>query len=234
MEMSEQKEIVAVANRILFQNAVLDAFGHVSMRNPVNPQQFFLARNMAPAQVTAADILEFNFKGVLVTESSDKIYLERFIHAAIYAARPDVNSVVHSHSAAVVPFTIVPSIRLRPVCHMSGFLRGLVPNFEIREHAGLGSDLLIRDIQLGHLLSETLGENAAVLMRGHGFTACGASIQEAVYRAIYTQNNAHLQAAAMALGEIVYLTDEEAIAADLANMGQISRAWDFWTSQVEV
>jgi HCOMODA/2-hydroxy-3-carboxy-muconic semialdehyde decarboxylase len=114
---------------------------------------------------------------------------------------------------------------------MSGFLRGLVPNFEIRQHAGSGSDLLIRDLQLGRHLAQTLGTNAAVLMRGHGFTTCGASVQEAVYRAIYTQNNAQLQAAAMAMGEIIYLTDDEALAADKANMGQIARAWDFWVEQ---
>jgi ribulose-5-phosphate 4-epimerase/fuculose-1-phosphate aldolase len=231
--MSEHKNTVALANRILFQNGVLDAFGHVSMRNPLNPNEFLLARNMAPAQVTASDILIFNLDGLLVSDSSEKSYLERYIHAAIYSARPEINSVVHSHSPAVVPFTIVPSVRLRPVCHMSGFLRGLVPNFEIRQHAGPGSDLLIRDLYLGNRLAETLGKGAAVLMRGHGFTTCGESVQEAVYRAIYTQNNAQLQAAAMAMGEIVYLTDEEAVAADMANMGQISRAWNFWTIQAD-
>lgn len=229
----ETRQELAAANRILFNQGVLDAFGHVSMRHPTQADQFLLSRNMAPATVTAEDVLVFDLQGNLVGGGGQKIYLERFIHAAIYAARPDVNGVVHSHAAAVVPFTIVKSARLRPVCHMGGFLSGLIPTFEIRDHAGFGSDLLIRDLTLGGQLATCLGQNAAVLMRGHGVTVTGNSLQQVVFRAVYTQNNAQIQAAAMALGEVTYLTDEEALAADEANTGQISRAWDFWRSQAE-
>lgn len=229
----DARQELATANRILFRQGVLDAFGHVSMRHPTQADKFLLSRNMAPARVTAEDVLVFDLEGNLLGGGGQKIYLERFIHAAIYAARPDVHGVVHSHAAAVVPFTIVKNARLRPVCHMGGFLGGLVPNFEIREHAGSGSDLLIRDITLGGQLANCLGQNAAVLMRGHGVTVTGNSLQQAVFRAVYTQNNAQIQAAAMALGEVTYLTDEEALAADEVNTGQISRAWDFWRSQAE-
>ena len=225
------RQELAAANRILFNQGVVDAFGHVSMRNPSNPEQFLLAKNMAPATVTPADVLTFDMQGKLLGSEDHKVYLERFIHAAIYAQHPEVQGVVHSHAKAVLPFTIVKTARLRPVCHMGGFLSGIVPNFEIRDHAGMGSDMLIRNMELGHALAQTLGKSAVVLMRGHGATATGSSVKQAVFRAVYTQNNAEIQAAAMALGEVSCLTDEEALAADEANTGQISRAWDFWLSQ---
>lgn len=231
--MLEARQDLAAANRILFNQGVVDAFGHVSMRHPTQPGQFLLSRNMAPATVTPDDILVFDLQGGLMGGAGQKVYLERFIHAAIYASRPDVHSVVHSHASAVVPFTIVKSARLRPVCHMGGFLSGIIPNFEIRDHAGTGSDMLIRDIKLGTQLAHCLGQSAAVLMRGHGVTVTGNALRQAVFRAVYTQNNAQIQAAAMALGEVTYLTDEEALAADEANSGQISRAWDFWLSQTQ-
>ena len=227
------RQDLASANRILFNQGVVDAFGHVSMRHPDRPDQFLLSANMAPATVTPAHVLAFDLQGNLLGGGGQKVYLERFIHAAIYAARPDVHGVVHSHAKAVVPFTIVKSARLRPVCHMGGFLSGVIPNFEIRDHAGMGSNLLITGMELGGALAETLGKSAVVLMRGHGATATGASLQQAVFRAVYTQNNAEIQAAGMALGEVTYLTDEEALAADEANTGQISRAWDFWLSQAQ-
>ncbi len=227
------RQDLATANRILFNQGVVDAFGHVSMRHPERPDQFLLSANMAPATVTPGDVLAFDLQGNLLGNGGQKVYLERFIHAAIYANRPDVLSVVHSHAAAVVPFTIVKSARLRPVCHMGGFLSGIIPNFEIRDHAGMGSDLLIRDITLGQHLAQSLGQSAAVMMRGHGVTVTGGTLRQAVFRAVYTQNNAQIQAAAMALGEVTYLTDAEALAADEANTGQISRAWDFWSSQTQ-
>lgn len=227
------RQDLATANRILFNQGVVDAFGHVSMRDPSNPDQFLLSGNMAPATVMPADVLTFDLQGNLLGGGAQKVYLERFIHAAVYAARPDVHGVVHSHAMAVLPFTIVKSARLRPVCHMGGFLSGMIPNFEIREHAGMGSDLLIRDLPLGRELARKMGQSALVLMRGHGATVAGMSLKQAVFRAVYTQNNAQIQAAAMALGEVTYLTDEEALAADEANTGQISRAWDFWRSQAQ-
>lgn len=223
---------LAAANRILFNQNVVDAFGHVSMRNPTDLSEFLLSRNMAPATVTPGDVLAFDLQGNLLGGGAQKVYMERFIHAAIYAARPDVHSVVHSHASAVVPFTIVKSARLRPVCHMGGFLCGVIPNFEIRDYAGMGSDLLIRDFNLGQHLANALGKNAVVLMRGHGATVTGSSLQQAIFRAVYTMNNAQIQSAAMALGEVTYLSDEEALAADVANTGQIARAWDSWLSEL--
>jgi HCOMODA/2-hydroxy-3-carboxy-muconic semialdehyde decarboxylase len=183
---------------------------------------------MAPALVGAEDILAFDLDGAPVARGGPAAYLERFIHGAIYRARPDVASVVHSHSPAVVPFSVVSDVRLRPVCHMCGFLGAAAPVFEIRDVAGPASDLLIRDGRLGAALAQCLGQSAAVLMRGHGSTVVGTSLRQAVFRAVYTEVGARLQAEAMRLGSVTYLTEQEAEAAARTNDGQIDRAWLLW------
>jgi ribulose-5-phosphate 4-epimerase/fuculose-1-phosphate aldolase len=219
---------LATANHILFDHGVVDGFGHVSVRHPDRPDRFLLSRNLAPALVTAADVLEYNLDGEAVNNKDAKVYLERFIHGEIYRARPDVGAVVHSHAPGILPFGIVAGVRLRPVCHMSGFIKCDVPLFEIRCHAGEASDLLIRDRELGRQLAATLADHPLVLMRGHGMTVVGSSLRQAVFRAVYTEANARIQTTAMTLGAITSLTEGEAEAADAANNGQIGRAWDFW------
>src|SRR6201996_5858442 len=166
------------ANHILFDQGVVDGFVHVSVRHPERSDRFLLSRSMAPALVTEKDILEFDLDGNPVVPNGLAPYLERFIHGEIYRKRNDVNSVVHSHSPSVVPFSVVPSVKLRPVCHMCGFLseKG-TPIFEIRDFAGPGSDLLITSPKLGAALADSLGEGPAVLMRGHGSTVGGASFR---------------------------------------------------------
>jgi ribulose-5-phosphate 4-epimerase/fuculose-1-phosphate aldolase len=220
------------ANHILFDQGVVDGFGHVSLRHPVRPDRFLLARSMAPALVTANDILAFDLDGAAVEAKGPAAYLERFIHSEIYRHRPDVVAVVHSHSPAVVPFSVVSGTALRPVCHMCGFLGAATPVFEIRDVAGSGSDLLIRDARLGAALAQSLGQGAAVLMRGHGSTVVGSSLRQAVFRAVYTELGARLQAEALRLGPVTYLTEEEAEAASRSNDGQIDRAWSLWLKAV--
>jgi HCOMODA/2-hydroxy-3-carboxy-muconic semialdehyde decarboxylase len=216
------------ANHILFDQGVVDGFGHVSRRHPEQPDRFLLSRSMAPALVGARDILVFDLDGAAVETGAPAPYLERFIHSEIYRRRPDVMAVVHSHSPAVVPFSVVSSMPLRPVCHMCGFLGAATPVFEIRDFAGSGSDLLIRDARLGAALAQSLGQGTAVLMRGHGATVVGGTLRQAVFRAIYTEVGARLQAEALRLGPVTYLTEEEAEAAARSNDGQIDRAWALW------
>ena len=223
---------IATANRILAHHGVVDAFGHVSVRHPEKPDHFLLARNMAPGTVTADDIMVFGPDSEAMNGDERRPYLERYIHGEIYLARPDAISVVHSHSPSMVPFGVVPSVKLRPVFHMSGFLGKGAPVFEIRCCAGDESDLLIRDRALGAALAKSLGEDTTVLMRGHGSTVVGSSLYEAVYRAIYAEVNAKLQATAMQLGDVIYLTEGEAQAAMTTNRGQLTRAWNLWASQV--
>ncbi|GAB7545930.1 class II aldolase/adducin family protein [Cupriavidus sp. 8B] len=224
------------ANHILFHEGVLDAFGHVSMRCADDPGRFLLSRSMAPALVAAADVFAFDLDGNPVADAAGNtidgqppaVFLERFIHSAIYRARPDVMAVVHSHSPAVIPFGVARNVTLRPICHMSGFLARGAPVFEIRDSAGPGSDLLIRDAALGQALAARLGTADVVLMRGHGATVAADSLRQAVYCAIYTEKNARLVLEARRLGDIEYLTDEEGLAAEATNAKQVNRAWDLW------
>src|SRR4029077_19020341 len=155
------------------------------------------------------------------------------IHAEIFRKRPDIGAVVHAHSRAVLPFTIVPSIRVRPACHVCGFLAGLTEPFDLAHHAGDGTDLLISNAEHGRMLARHLGSASVALMRGHGFTAVGSTIQEAVFRAVYTVHNCEIQRNAIGLGAPVYLTDAEAAACDRTTAGQANRAWDLWVEQAE-
>jgi len=222
---------LVVANRILFHQGVVDGFGHVSVRHPKRPDRYLLARSMAPALVGAGDIMDFDLDGTTVGSDQRTPYVERFIHGEIYRARPDVVAVVHSHSPAVIPFGVVRSAPLRPIFHMAGFLGGDAPIFEIRETAGPASDMLIRDQKLGAALARSLGTGAVVLMRGHGATAVGGSIRQAVFRAVYAEVNARLQMEAMRLGPVVYLSEGEAATAAANIAKHIDRAWDMWKMQ---
>lgn len=217
------------ANRVLVMREVLDAFGHVSARHPDDPGRFLLSRNLAPALVGADDVQVYDLDGR--TDDERPGYLERFIHAEIYRARPDVQSVVHSHSASLVPFSI-SSRPLEAVWHMAGFLGTGVPVFEIRDAAGPASDLLIRSADLGASLAESLGGSAVALMRGHGSVAVGGSIAEAVFRAVYAELNGRAQAAAIALGaDYTTLTEGEGATATSSIRGQIRRAWEIWRAE---
>jgi ribulose-5-phosphate 4-epimerase/fuculose-1-phosphate aldolase len=220
------------ANRILAHLGVCDAFGHVSGRHPEKPNNFLLARNLAPGLVTAADLVEYDVAtGEALGSNPPRLYLERFIHSEIYRVRPDVMAVVHNHSPAVIPFTVAKGARFRPVCHMSGFLGAGAPLFEIRDAVGDGSDILIRDRPLGAALASRLGDARVVLMRGHGCTVVAESVRLAVYRAYYTEVNAKLQLQAQQLGELEALTKAESEAAMRSTEGQIDRPWNLWRDQ---
>ena len=220
-------EDLALANHILVNQGVLDGFGHISARHPHKPDRFFIARSMAPALVEAVDIVEVDLNGHVHDAQGRRTYVERFIHSAIYKARPEVMSVIHSHSPAVIPFGVTGA-RLRPICHMSGFLGAVTPVFEIRHSAGESTDLLISNQALGEALATTLGKANVALMRGHGSVTVGTSIKQAVFRGIYTESNARLQSEAARLGEITFLTVEEAQATSDMNDQHLDRPWEMW------
>ena len=217
---------LALANRILYAQGIVDGFGHVSVRHDKSPDHFLLSCNRAPGLVTTADILSYDLNGDLAVASDKRSYLERFIHSEIYKARPDVVSIVHSHSPSVIPFGVTGQ-RLRPIFHMSGFLGSGAALFESRETGG-NTDLLIRDSGLGRALAKSLGQQNCVLMRGHGSTTCAPSLELAVYRAIYAEVNAKLQLQAQALGPVNFMNEEEALLAAATTEGQVVRAWDLW------
>lgn len=222
---------LVAANHILFDQGVVDAFGHVSARHDARPDRFLLARNMAPGAVTAEDIVEFNLDGDPVNAAGRRVYLERFIHGEIYRRRPDVMSVVHSHSHSIVPLSVVKGAKLRALFHMAGFIGQNAPVFEIREAGGYATDLLISNNALGRALAEKFDHADIALMRGHGSTVVGGSIPQAVYRAVYAELNARYQLAASQLGEVIYLTEAEGLACVTNVEGQVRRPWDLWKAQ---
>lgn len=221
---------LVAANRILYDQRVVDAMGHVSVRLTPSAPAFLLSCSRAPALVVATDIVCYGLDGNALAATDKRGYLERFIHGEIYRARPDVMAVVHSHSPGVIPFGITGQ-RLRPVYHMAGFLGSGSALFDIREEAG-NTDLLISNPALGRALAAALANHSCVLMRGHGSTTVGSSIEQVVFRAIYAENNAKLQAQALGMGEVVYLNEEEARLAAASNDSQIGRSWDLWLGRV--
>jgi len=224
---------LVVANRILYNEGVVDGFGHISVRHDKAPERFLLARSMAPGLVTTADIMQFDRDGEPIDPQGRTPYLERFIHSEIYKLRPEVQAIVHSHSPAVIPFGVVAGAGLRPIYHMSSFLGTGVPVFEIREAGGPATDMLIRGPALGAALAKSLGDAAVGLLRGHGNVVVGGSIQEVVFRAVYTEVNARLQADASRLGqgEIAFLNAQEAQSATQTNRGQHGRPWELWKAR---
>jgi ribulose-5-phosphate 4-epimerase/fuculose-1-phosphate aldolase len=219
---------LVAANRILGQQGIFDGFGHVSVRHGGNPNRYLMSRSLAPELVTAADIVELDLESNALNAAGRALYQERFIHGAIYKARPDVQAVVHSHSPALIPFS-VSSVPLRPVSHTAGFITDGVPVFDIRKASGI-TDMLVSDADRARRLAETLGSQPAVLMRGHGVVVVGASLPVVVGRSIYLELNAKLQTQAIALGgTITYLDPQEArrVMAAGENGGYL-RAWELW------
>jgi ribulose-5-phosphate 4-epimerase/fuculose-1-phosphate aldolase len=222
-------ENLVVASRILADQGVVDAFGHVSIRQPANPNRYLMSRAIAPALVTADDIMEFDLDSNPVDQRGRGMFIERFIHGEVYKARPDVNAVVHSHSPGVIPFGVT-QVPIRPVMHTGSFLYVGVPVWEIRK-AGGTTDMLVRNAELGKSLAETLGDKPVALMRGHGDVVVGPTVQRAVIRAVYTEVNARLQTIALSLGgPITYISAEEGALRGQAG-GDESRAWDLWKAK---
>jgi ribulose-5-phosphate 4-epimerase/fuculose-1-phosphate aldolase len=222
---------VVAASRILAQHEVLDAYGHVSARSDRNPGRFIMSRSLAPALVSAADLMELDADSEPLAGDKRKGFLERYIHGEIYRARPEVMAVVHSHSASVIPFGVTRT-RLQPIYHMASFLWSGAPVFEIRNEKR-DNDLLIRDRPLGKALAGSLGKCNCVLMRGHGMTVIGDSVPEAVFRAIYTEMNARLQLQASQLeGPIEFLSEVEGQRSQAANRGTLERPWELWKKKL--
>ncbi|MES2972282.1 MAG: class II aldolase/adducin family protein [Pseudomonadota bacterium] len=218
------------ANRILYDHGVVDGLGHASVRHETASGVFLLSCNRAPGLVRRQDIVCYDYDGNAVSETAERPYLERFIHSEIYRARPDVMAVVHSHSPSVLPFAVTKT-PLKPVFHMSGFLGEGSAHFEIRD-AGGNTDMLIRSTYLGEALARSLGSHTCVLMRGHGSTTVGNSLEQVVFRAIYAEVNAKLQLASLPLGEVTFLNKEEAQLASDMNDGQIPRSWNLWVRKL--
>jgi len=225
---------LVIANRILAKEEVVDAYGHVSIRHPDNPNRFLIARSVAPDLVGIEDIVELGLDGQPVRDEKRTLYLERFIHAAIFAARPDIMAVVHAHAEDTLPFGIADATKLRPVIHSGSFIGAEVPVWDIADNFG-ETNLLVTNIEQGRDLANCLGGNNVALMRGHGFAAAGRSLIEVVRMSVYLPRNARALIRAKQLGGgIKYLSQGEI---DARNRGyspystETWRAWEYWANK---
>jgi ribulose-5-phosphate 4-epimerase/fuculose-1-phosphate aldolase len=225
---------LVIANRVLAREEVVDAYGHVSVRHPDDPGRFLIARSLAPELVGAPDIVELDLDGRPLPEEARSLYLERFIHAAILAARPDVMAVVHAHAEDTLPFGIAQGTKLRPVIHSGSFIGGEVPVWDIADRFG-DTNLLVTNMVQAEDLARCLGGNAVALMRGHGFAAAARSLIEVVRLSVYLPRNARALLRAMQLGgEIKHLSPGE-IAARNRGYSPYSvetwRTWEYWANK---
>ncbi len=197
-ELDQARRDLVIANRILAHQNVADAYGHVSIRHPSRPEHFLLARSRSPELVTEADIMEFALDSKVIGDDDRPPYLERFIHGAIYEARPDVQAVVHSHAEETLAFSIT-NMPLRPVIHVARGIGASVPVWDIAEMFGDETNLLVTNVDHGRDLARCLGQGRVVLMRGHGFAAAGSTIMDVVRTSVYLPVNARVLTTALPL-----------------------------------
>jgi HCOMODA/2-hydroxy-3-carboxy-muconic semialdehyde decarboxylase len=231
--LAEAREQLARANRILSQEGVLDAFGHVTMRHPTNPGRYLMSYSRAPELVHADDILEFTLDSQPVKKVDMRLYGERVIHGGVYLARPEVNAVCHHHALSVMPFCISGE-ELKPVNHLGATMGERVPFWDARDDFG-NTNLIVAKPEEGASLAKALGPHWIVLMRRHGATVAGKTLQELVFRTIYVARNAAQQLQAHTLGHVSPLTAEETSMAGEYNLrpSPIARAWEYWSVRLD-
>jgi ribulose-5-phosphate 4-epimerase/fuculose-1-phosphate aldolase len=219
---------LVIANRILANENVVDAYGHVSIRHPHKPDRYLLSRSLSPEFVTKDDIIEFTLDGEPVNDKRPP-YLERFIHGAIYETRPDVKAVIHSHAEDILPF----SISRTPMCcvaHVASDMGSRVPVWDIADKFGDATNLLVTNMAQGRDMARVLGNNAVVLMRGHGFSAAADGLLKLVRLSVYLPRNARILLAAMRMGEFKALSENEIRTRNSFRAGspEMQRAWEYW------
>lgn len=225
---------VVIANRILAFNKVLDAYGHVSMRNPVRPERYFLACALSPGIVDIDDVIEFNQDGTPIDPKEQRsLYVERFIHGGVYEKRPDVQAVLHSHADDVLPFSISRDTRLRAVIQSVGDIGQHVPVWDIADKFGDATTLLVTDMQQSRDLADCLDSNRMALMRGHGFVCVGRTINDLVRLAVYVPRNARVLLAAMQMGayKALSLGECEARLKLDPESSTLRRGWEYWARE---
>lgn len=227
MTLTEALDELVTANRILAREGVVDSFGHVSIRHPDRPDRYVLSRARAPECIEVDDLMEFSCDGTPIDAAGRTPYAERFIHGAVYDARPEVRAVVHHHSPSVIPFSVT-NATLSPVMHMCAGIGTRVPTWDSRATFG-DTNLLVTNMEMATELAAALGDRPVILMRGHGGVVAGLSLREAIFNSIYLQLNADLQLKASGLGGITFLSEGE-VAAVLRTRGSFTfeRAWEFW------
>lgn len=228
-DLDRARRDLTIANRILAHEDVVDAYGHVSMRHPTRPDRYLLSRSLSPELVTPEDILEFSLDGTPVGDNRPP-YLERFIHGAVYEARPEVRAVVHAHAEAVLPFSIAKSTPMCCVAHVASDMGSHVPVWDIADKFGDATNLLVTNMEQGRDMAAALGDNSVVLMRGHGFSAAADSLFKVVRLSVYLPRNARILTTAMQFGEFTALSDNEIKRRTGFNPAspEMQRAWEYW------
>jgi HCOMODA/2-hydroxy-3-carboxy-muconic semialdehyde decarboxylase len=223
---------LVIANRILANEKVVDAYGHVSVRNPDNPDRYFLSCSRSPELVQRSDIMEFELDGTPVGGDTRNPYLERFIHGATLEKNPEVNAVVHSHADEVLPYTISEDEVLRPVIHSAGIIGHSVPVWDIADKFG-DTTLLVVNMDQGRDLAASMAGNRVALMRGHGFAASGRSLSEVVRVSVMLARNARILSAALQLGRVKALSPGEVAKRLTMNPDgpEFWRAWEYWATR---
>ncbi len=221
---------LALANRVLAREGVLDAFGHVSVRHPDLPGHFLLSVSKAPELVCASDIIVHDEQSEPLQAGPEPLYSERYIHGEIYRLRPDVMAICHHHSPSVTPFCIT-GVPLRPVYQHGSLIGTHTPLWDSRSDFG-DTNMLVTNAAQGASLARSLGQAWMVLMRHHGATVAGTSMKEMVFRAVTACRNAELQYRAMAIGQVEGLTDGEIEKASKVPPAAIDRAWQLWVGRV--
>jgi ribulose-5-phosphate 4-epimerase/fuculose-1-phosphate aldolase len=230
MNLQDAREKLSLANRILANEGVLDAFGHVSLRHPLDREKFLLSRSLPPSMVRSEDILEFWLDSTPVIVSNASYYAERVIHGEIYAARPDVMAICHHHAPAILTFCISDK-KLAPISQMGAVIGHHVPVWDSQTDFG-DTNLLLVKPEEGKSLAKSLGANWLVLMKRHGATCVGRSLEEMTFRTIHSVANAETQLRAMAVGTVDFLTPGEIDKAGEIKPLAIERAWQYWASRV--
>lgn len=222
---------LVLANHILSNEGVLDAFGHVSARHPTARDRFLISHTRAPELVDEGDLQVLDLRGVRLAGGERRSYEEVAIHAAVYRHRSDVGAVVHSHAPSVIPFGVT-DVPLRPIYHMGSVIGHEVTVWDIATRFG-DTDLLVRDAAQADDLVAALGPRTAVLMRGHGCVVTGADLRAAVFAAVYLERNATLLAAALRLGDARSLSEAETQRAAAMLRGHAGeRAWEYWVRRL--
>jgi HCOMODA/2-hydroxy-3-carboxy-muconic semialdehyde decarboxylase len=226
--LEELRYELALANRMIAHEGVLDAFGHVSVRHPGDRGRYLLSRSRSPELVEPSDILEFTLDSEPVAATNIRLYGERVIHGEIYKARPDVVAVCHHHAASLMPYCVAGE-ELVPIYHLGAVIGAKAPFWDQRDDFG-DTNLLVVKPGEGASLARALGPHWVVLMRRHGATVAGRTLREVVFRTIYSCRNAEYLTQAKLLGIPSALNPREIARAADYNLaeGPVSRAWEYW------
>ncbi len=221
---------LAIANRLLSNEGIIDAFGHVSCRHPEDPTRFYLAVGLPPIMVTESDIIEYDLHAKPLTPTDRPLYSEAVIHSEIYKARADVQSICHHHAPAIMPFC-VSGRPLRPVCQTGATMGAEAPFWDSQDDFG-DTNLLLTLPEHGRSLARALGPNWIVLMRRHGATVVGRTLREMVFRAMQTAANATVQMQAAILGKVDELRPGEIVLAGDIKPRAVERNWSYATARL--